>query len=155
MGFALKSPLLSRLWRCPQRNLSRTQVTFRIPLPSRRCTTNSLPLSLQSLSLGSQTIAQVSSLQFILEHVIFPPFFKSMYSICCTLLLFTSLHQTVMHSKCQVLVLINKACCCFKLYLPHVCRIIVVILNSPLDRSAEFSLSLSICQSGPSGITLA
>lgn len=54
---ALRSPPLSHLWSYPPRNLSPTHVTFRIPLPSHHCTTNSLLLSLQSLSQGS--IAQV------------------------------------------------------------------------------------------------
>lgn len=57
---ALRSPLLSRLWSCPPRNLSAIQVTIRTILPSHLFTTNSLPLSLQSLSRGSQTTAQVS-----------------------------------------------------------------------------------------------
>lgn len=58
-AFALRSLLLSHLWSCPPRNLSPTQVTFRIPQPSLRCTTSSHLLSLRSLSLGSQTITQV------------------------------------------------------------------------------------------------
>lgn len=57
---APRSTLLSHLWSWPLRNQSPIQVTFRILLPSRHSITNSPRLSPQSLSLGSQTIAQVS-----------------------------------------------------------------------------------------------